>query len=117
MEKVTFEQRSKADERASFQVAQWSSVQPASAGDARGLGLILGSGRSPGAGNGNPFQHSCSTHSMDKGAWWATVHGVTKSQTQLSKHEHTEADEEEAICISCGEAFQAKGTQMQKPCN
>ena len=44
----------------------------------------LGSGRSPGEGNGNPLQYSCLENSMDGGAWWATVHGVTKSQTRLS---------------------------------
>ena len=44
---------------------------------------IPGLGRTPGEGNGNPFQYSCLESSMDRGAWWATVHGVTKSQTQL----------------------------------
>ena len=48
------------------------------------LGSIPGLGRSPGEGNGNPLQYSCLENSMDGGAWWATVHGVTKSQTQLS---------------------------------
>ena len=48
------------------------------------LGLVPGSRRSPGEGNGNPFQYSCLENSMDRGAWWATVHGVTKSQTRLS---------------------------------
>jgi len=38
-------------------------------------------GRSPGEGNGNPLQYSCLENAMDGGAWWATVHGVTKSQT------------------------------------
>ena len=47
-------------------------------------GSIPGSGRSPGEGNSNPFQYSCLENSMDGGAWWATVHGVAKSQTQLS---------------------------------
>ena len=48
------------------------------------LGLIPGSGRSPGEGNGNLLQYSCLENSMDGGAWWTTVHGVTKSRTQLS---------------------------------
>ena len=48
------------------------------------LGLIPGSGRSPEEGNGNPLQYSCLGNSTDRGAWWATVHGVTKSQTWLS---------------------------------
>ena len=48
------------------------------------LGSIPGSGRFPGEGNGNPFQYSCLEKSMDRGAWQATVCGITKSQTQLS---------------------------------
>ena len=52
--------------------------------NARDLGLIPGSGGSPGEGNGNPLQDSCLETSMDGGAWWAVVHGVTKSQTRLS---------------------------------
>jgi len=43
------------------------------------LGLIPGSGRSPGEENSNPFQYSCLENSVDGGAWWATVHGVSKS--------------------------------------
>ena len=45
------------------------------------LGLIPGSGRSPGGGHGNPLQYSCLENLMDRGAWWATVHGVAESQT------------------------------------
>ena len=48
------------------------------------LGSIPGSGRSPGEGNGNPLQYSCLENPMDRGAWWATVHRVAKSQTRLS---------------------------------
>ena len=47
-------------------------------------GSIPGSGRSPGEGNDNPLQYSCLENPMDGGAWWATVHGVAKSQTQLN---------------------------------
>ena len=47
-------------------------------------GLIPGWGRPPGEGNGNPLQYSYLGNSMDRGAWWATVHGVTNSQTRLS---------------------------------
>ena len=47
-------------------------------------GLIPGWGKSPGEGNGNPLQYSCLENSRDRGAWWATVHGVTKGRTQLS---------------------------------
>ena len=43
--------------------------------------MILGLGRSPGEGNGYPLRYSCLGNSMDRGAWWATVHRVTKSQT------------------------------------
>ena len=55
-----------------------------SACNAGDLGSIPGSGRSPGEGNGNPLQYSCLEKSMDRGAWQATVHGVAKSQTQVS---------------------------------
>ena len=48
---------------------------PANAGD---MGLIPGLGRSPREGNGNPLQYSCLENPIDKGAWWATVHGVAK---------------------------------------
>ena len=54
---------------------------PASARDTSHKGLILGSGRSPGEGNGNPLQYSCLENPKDRGASWATVYGVTKSQT------------------------------------
>ena len=47
-------------------------------------GLIAGLGSSSGEGNGNPLQYACLKNSMDREAWWATVHGVTKSQTRLS---------------------------------
>ena len=48
------------------------------------LGSIPGSGRSSGEGNGNPLWYSCLENPMDRGAWWATVHWVTKSRTRLS---------------------------------
>ena len=57
---------------------------PANAGDSRDVGLIPGSGRSPGVGNGNPFQYSCLKNFIDRGAWYATVHGVAKRQTQMN---------------------------------
>ena len=62
---------------------------PASAGDASS---ILGLGRSPGKGNGNPLQYSCLGKPMDRGAWWATVHGVTKEligTKQLNNNNNT----------------------------
>ena len=51
---------------------------PATAGDARDAGSIPGSGKSPGEGNGNPLQYSCLRNPMDRGGWWATVHGFAK---------------------------------------
>ena len=59
-------------------VAQTVKNLPANAGDA---GLIPGSERCPGEGNDNPLQYSCLEKSMDRGAWWATAHGVTKNWT------------------------------------
>ena len=50
----------------------------ANVGDIRAMGLILGSGRSPGEGSGNPLQYACLGNSRDRGAWWVTIHGVTK---------------------------------------
>ena len=60
----------------------------AKAGDARDAGLILGSGIPTGVGNGSPFQYSHLENPMDRGTWWDIVHGVAKSQTQLSAHAH-----------------------------
>ena len=57
----------------------------ASAGDFRDMGSILGSGRSPGGGPGNTPQYSCLENPIDRGAWQATVHRVSKSQTQLKQ--------------------------------
>ena len=56
------------------------------AGDTRDSGSIPGSGRSPGGGNSNPLWYPCLENFMDRGAWWATVHGVAKSQMRLSMH-------------------------------
>ena len=54
---------------------------PASAGDIRDVGSVPGPGRSPGEGNGYPLQYSCLENLTDRGAWRATVHRVTKSDT------------------------------------
>ena len=54
---------------------------PANAGEAKDVDSIPGSGRSPGGGNDNPLQYSCLENAMDRGAWQATVHVVSKSQT------------------------------------
>ena len=61
-----------------------------SACNAADPGSVPELGRSPGEGNGNPLQYSCLEKSMDRRAWWATVRGVTKRQTQLREgHTHT----------------------------
>ena len=52
---------------------------PANSGAIRDVGLIPGSGRSSGGSHGNPLQYSCLENPMDRGDWWATVHGVTES--------------------------------------
>ena len=54
---------------------------PASAGEAREVCLVPGSGRSPGGGDGNLLQYSCLANPMGRGGWWATVHGASKSWT------------------------------------
>ena len=56
---------------------------PANAGDMRDTGSTPELGRSPGGGHGNPLQYSCLENPMDRGAWWATVRGVTQSWTRL----------------------------------
>ena len=55
------------------------------AGDAGDVGSVLGLGRSPGGGHGNPLQYPCQENPMDRGAWWATVHRVAESQTRLKQ--------------------------------
>ena len=54
---------------------------PANAGDTRDVGSVSKLGRSPGGGHDNPLQYSCLENPMDRGAWWAIVHRVAKSQT------------------------------------
>ena len=61
-----------------------SGKESANAGHSRDMVLIPGLSRSPGVGNGNPLQNSCLENSIDREAWRATVHGVTKNCTQLS---------------------------------
>ena len=66
---------------------------PANAGDIRDVGSIPGWGGSPGGRHGNPLQYPCLENPMDRGAWWATVHGVTKSRTRLSNRaQHREPE-------------------------
>ena len=61
-----------------------SSGSAESACNAEDLGSVPGLGRSCGEGNSNPLQYSCLENPMDRGAWWATVHGVEKSQARLN---------------------------------
>ena len=74
----------------SFLLPSWwgfpgSSDGKASAYNAGDPGSVPGSGSSPGEGNGNPLQYSCLENPLERGAWWATVHGVAKSRTWLSE--------------------------------
>ena len=66
------------------QVAQVIKNLPASAGAKGDTSSSPGSGRSPGEGNGNPFQYSCSENPMDRGEWQATVHGVARVGNNLA---------------------------------
>ena len=78
---------------------RWLSDQESNCNAGDG-GLIPGSGKSPGGGHGNPLQYSCWKNAMDRGAWWDTVHGVTKSQTWL-KRLNTWTEEQIKLCITC----------------
>ena len=62
------------------QVALVVKNPPANAGDSRDVSLIPGLGRFPGGGHDNPLLYSCLENPVDRGAWWAMVHGVTKSE-------------------------------------
>ena len=84
-----------------------SSDSKESAYNAGDLCLIPGSERSPKEGNGNPLQYSCLENSMDRGAWWATVHGVSKESDtteqltlRLSIHTHTHTQTKECYSAS-----------------
>ena len=70
-----------SQEEGASQVALVVKNLPANAEDIRDADLILGLGRSPGGGRGDPLWHSCQVDPMDRGAWWATVHGVAESDT------------------------------------
>ena len=77
---------------------------PAKVGDAGDVGSIHGSGRSPGGGHSNPLQYSHLENSMDREAWLATVHGVSKGRKQLSArtytHTHTHTQSGSTVCKS-----------------
>ena len=75
---------------------------PVNVGDA---GMIPGSEKPPGGGNGNPFQYSCLENSMNKGVWWTMVHGVAKSQARLvAEHTHKSITNPRAGCRSTEKA-------------
>ena len=66
-------------------MTQWVKNLPAVQEIQADTSSVLGLGRSPGGGNGNPLQYSCLENPMDRGAWWATVHRVTLSRTSLKQ--------------------------------
>ena len=71
--------------KGAFQVVLVVKNPLANAGDIRDTGSIPGLGRSTGGGHGNPLQYCCLENPMDRGAWWAMFHRVTKSWTQLKR--------------------------------
>ena len=83
-----------------YQVLVMVKNPPASAGNAWDAGLIPVSGRSPGVGNGNQLWYPGLEYPMDRGVWWAIVHGIGKSQTWLSTHTHTHTHTSESYIDS-----------------
>ena len=79
-----------------------------SAYNAGDLGPIPGLGRSPGEENGYPLQNSCLENPMDRGAWWATIHGVTKSQTQLSNWAYSGEPKKTSLTQGCLASISSK---------
>ena len=90
---------------------------PANTGDIGDVGSIPGSGRSPGGGNGNPLQYSCLENPMDRGAWKATVHGVTELDTaEVPKRVHTHTYKHTRVCVhaqSCLTHHLLKGHEFE----
>ena len=78
-------------------MAQWAKESACNIGEAGNVGLIPGLGRSPGGGYGNPLQYSHLENPMDRGAWWATVHRVAKSQTRLKRQSTQKRDESDRV--------------------
>ena len=89
---------------------------PTDVGDTRDGGLIPGLGRSSGRGRGNPLQHSCWENPMDRGGWWAAVHGVTKSQTQPSDSTATQNKKLKQKVKMVTSSTGRKGEKIQRPC-
>ena len=77
---------------------RWHSGEGSSAGDSRDTFSVPGQERSPEEGSGNPLQYSCLEDSMDRGAWWVTVYGVTELARQ---HTHTQNQQLLALCPIC----------------
>ena len=81
-------------------MVQFVKNPPASAGDVRDMGSSPKAGRSSGGGHGNPLQYSCLVNPMDRGAWWATVHGVTESDiTETTQHGSSQGQEKVKLTI------------------
>ena len=78
-------------------------------------GSISGSGRFPGEGNGNPLQYSCLENPMDRGTWWATVHGVAKSRTRLSNFTFTFTFHFSLSCIGEGNGNPFQCSCLENP--
>ena len=70
--------------------------------------MIPGLGRSPGEGNGNPLLYSCLENSMDRGAWWATVHGITKEWDMTEMTEHTSRVLSQTMIETMGRKWEKK---------
>ena len=83
-----------------YRLPSWCSGKESTCqcGDTENTVSLPGSGRSPGAGNGNPLQNSCLENSVDRGAWQATVHGVTK-ELDTTEHTHTHCISHIWICV------------------
>ena len=88
MRKNFLKQWSKKKEKKQITASQVALVvknSPANAEEVRDLGSIPGLGRSPGGGHGNPLQYSCLENPIDRGAWWATVHGDHKESNMIQR--------------------------------
>ena len=87
---------------------------PAEAGESRDSSSIPRSGRSPGEGNGNPLLYSCLENPMYREAWWATVHGVAKSQTRLSTNTYVES-KIQSTCLTSGSTTKPQSSRQYGP--
>jgi len=90
---------------------------PANARDARYVGSVPGSGRSPGIGNGYPLQYSCLENFIDRGAWWATTHGSPRVRHDWNTHTHTHTHTREFQKICCYYIFKFSNFYLFLFCN